>query len=422
MGIVLLIFAVLLFLGVATSYRPIRTEPIATPAFLTGWLISELGFQHAVWTAAVAGLLVWLGALGSTFGEVGLAIMAVNWLGLLGHDLLGRHARKLVVRSLAETPGFPVAVTADDQRMRWHRWWRSFLALPVKGRKVAVEKGIDYFGDGLDAHRLDVITDARGASGAPVLVYVHGGAWVFGDKREQALPMMYEMARRGWVCVAINYRLSPKATWPDHIVDVKHALAWVKREIHAFGGDPSFVALAGGSAGGHLVALAALTPGVEAFGGGNPEARDVTVDAVIPIYGVHDMEGHPDLMGRFGRGLTTLLETQVMKATMLEAPEVFAQASPLEHVSADAPPTYVLQGTHDTLVPVVVARRFVAELRAAGAPVVAYTELPFAQHAFDITASPRSAASTSGIAAFLEAVRSRGSQRSGIEAGADRSS
>ena len=422
MGILLLVFAVLLLLGVATSYRPIRTEPIATPAFLTGWLISELGFQHAVWTAAVAGLLAWLGALDSIFGRIGFAIMVVNWIGLIGHDLLGRHARTLVVRSLAQTPGFPITVGEDDLRMRWHRWWRSLLALPVKGRKVKVVKGIDYVGDGLNAHRLDVIADAKGAVGAPVLVYVHGGAWVFGDKREQALPMMYELARRGWVCVAVNYRLSPKGTWPDHIVDVKHALAWVKREIAAFGGDPSFVALAGGSAGGHLVALAALTPGVEEFGGGNPEARDVTVDAVIPIYGVHDMEGHPDLMGRFGRGLTTLLETQVMKTTMLEHPEVFAKASPLEHVRADAPPTYVLQGTHDTLVPVVVARRFVNELRAAGAPVVAYTELPFAQHAFDITASPRSAASTAGIAAFLDAVRARHGQRHEHQQPAERSS
>ncbi len=91
------------------------------------------------------------------------------------------------------------------------------------------------------------------------MVYVHGGAWIIGDKREQGKPMMFELVARGWVCVAINYRLSPKGTWPDHIVDVKKALAWVKEHIAEYGGDPAFVAISGGSAGGHLCALAALT-------------------------------------------------------------------------------------------------------------------------------------------------------------------
>ena len=77
------------------------------------------------------------------------------------------------------------------------------------------------------------------------MVYIHGGAWMIGDKREQGKPMMYELVARGWVCVAINYRLSPKATWPDHIVDAKRAVAWVKEHIAEYGGDPSFVAVSG---------------------------------------------------------------------------------------------------------------------------------------------------------------------------------
>ncbi len=64
--------------------------------------------------------------------------------------------------------------------------------------------------------------------------------------------MMHELALRGWVCVAINYRLSPRATWPDHVVDCKRALAWVREHIAEYGGDPAFIAVSGGSAGGHL--------------------------------------------------------------------------------------------------------------------------------------------------------------------------
>ncbi len=82
-----------------------------------------------------------------------------------------------------------------------------------------------------------------------MLVYIHGGAWVIGDKRQQGIPMMHELVQRGWVCVSINYRLSPRATWPAHIVDCKRAVAWVRQHIAEYGGDPGFIAVSGGSAG-----------------------------------------------------------------------------------------------------------------------------------------------------------------------------
>ena len=95
-----------------------------------------------------------------------------------------------------------------------------------------------------------------------MLVQIHGGGWLWGRKEGQAEPLMGHLAERGWVCVAPNYRLSPRATWPDHIVDVKRALAWVKSNIAEYGGDPGFLVVTGGSAGGHLASLAGLTPGV----------------------------------------------------------------------------------------------------------------------------------------------------------------
>ena len=98
---------------------------------------------------------------------------------------------------------------------------------------------------------------------------------------------MAHLAERGWVCVAVNYRLSPRGTWPDHIVDVKRAIAWVKAHIAEYGGDPDFVAITGGSAGGHLSSLAALTPNVAGFQPGFEDA-DTSVQAAVPFYGVYD--------------------------------------------------------------------------------------------------------------------------------------
>jgi acetyl esterase/lipase len=238
------------------------------------------------------------------------------------------------------------------------------------------------------------------------MLYVHGGAWTIGDKREQGRPMLYELVARGWVCVAINYRLSPKATWPEHVVDVKRALAWVKAHIAEYGGDPSSIAISGASAGGHLCALAALTANQPEWQPSFEEA-DTSVVAAIPFYGVMDMTGTMPDTGLYGRGLRRLLEQQVMKVPYAERPELFEQASPTARVHAGAPPFFVLHGANDTLVPVAMARTFVAELRRVSAAPVVYAELPRAQHAFDVLASPRCRATTQGVIAFLEAVKSR---------------
>ena len=73
-----------------------------------------------------------------------------------------------------------------------------------------------------------------------------------GEQTGQAHPLFSHLAQPGWVCVAINYRLSPNSEWPSAIIDVKQAIAWVKEHIAQFGGDSGFIAITGGSAGGHL--------------------------------------------------------------------------------------------------------------------------------------------------------------------------
>ena len=269
-----------------------------------------------------------------------------------------------------------------------------------------ITRNVDYVGDDVRRHRLDIYAPPGASGDAPVMVYVHGGAWVIGDKREQGRPMMFELVARGWVCVAINYRLSPAATWPDHIVDVLSAIGWVRGHIADYGGDPSFIAVAGGSAGGHLAALAALAAGDPAFQPGFEEV-DASVDACIPIYGVLDMTADRATSGKHGPGLRILLEHRVFKKKLREHRAEFEAASPLRRVHPDAPPFLVLHGTNDTLVPVAVPRAFVPALRAVSRNPVAYVELPLAQHAFDVTASPRTSATTAGVVAFLDAVRGR---------------
>jgi acetyl esterase/lipase len=400
--------------AVALAYRPIRREPFTVLSFTCGWVAGELAFQNIVWQAVATALFIRFGALSNWAGWLALAVAVVVWVGLIGLGIAGRRAAGVTEAALGQvrTAAFPV----PDQPTAptWGRWWRVTRAIPFKSRAVRVTCNIDYWGDGIKRHRLDVYQSRLAPPGkAPVMVYIHGGAWMIGEKREQGKPMMYELVARGWVCVAINYRLSPKATWPDHIVDAKRAVAWVKEHITEFGGDPSFVAVSGGSAGGHLCALLALSAGDPDFQPGF-EAADTTVQAAVPFYGVMDLTSSPAGSALFGPGLLKMLEKQVMKTKESEHPEVFREASPTYRVHAGAPPFFVLQGVNDTLVPVETARLFVDRLRSVSLAPVAYAELPLAQHAFDVLASLRCQATTSAVADFLEGVRAAGAQAHGL--------
>lgn len=103
---------------------------------------------------------------------------------------------------------------------------------------------------------------AHEGSNLPVLLYIHGGAWMYGDKSYPSSPLLPDLARQGWVVVNTNYRLtrgSYPAIFPEYLIDIKRCIRWVRQNIARYGGNPDFIALSGGSAGGHLATLAALT-------------------------------------------------------------------------------------------------------------------------------------------------------------------
>jgi acetyl esterase/lipase len=239
-------------------------------------------------------------------------------------------------------------------------------------------------------------------------VQVHGGAWMIGDKREQGLPLLRHMAAQGWVGFNINYRLSPAATFPDHLVDVKRGLAWIREHAADFGIDPEFLCITGGSAGGHLTALAALTAEDLSLQPGFEEA-DTSVAAAVPFYGIYDFTPHgafgadPDIFRRF-------LEPYIMKSFVDDEPERYFAASPVHRAHPGAPPILVVHGDKDTLAPVQDARRFVEHLRSVSEHPVLYAEMQGAQHAFEIFPSVRAARVIEGVERFLSTLWERRDQ------------
>jgi acetyl esterase/lipase len=210
---------------------------------------------------------------------------------------------------------------------------------------------------------------------------------------------MYHLAAKGWVCVAINYRLAPRDPFPAQVIDVKKALAWIRENISSYGGDPGYVAITGGSAGGHLTALAALTPNDPAWQPGFEHA-DTAVQVAVPHYGIYDFAGATELkpveMMR-----DYFLGPRVIKKRFEDDPEIYRAASPILRITPDAPDFFVVHGTHDSLVGVQQARLFVEKLREVSKRSVVYAELRGAQHAFDIFPSIRSAHIVRAIDRYL---------------------
>jgi acetyl esterase/lipase len=236
------------------------------------------------------------------------------------------------------------------------------------------------------------------------VLQIHGGAWVLGDKREQGIPLMNHLAANGRVGFNANYRLSPGATFPDHLVDLKRALAWIRAHAAEYGADPDDVVVTGGSAGGHLTALMALTANDPRYQSGFEDV-DTSVTAAVPFYGVYDFTNRSGQFdASFHKGL---LEPYVMKAFYDEEPEKFVEASPIDRVHGDAPPFLVIHGDRDSLAPVSDARVFVERLREVSSEPVLYAEMHGSQHAFDIFPSIRSAHAIEGVERFLTALSRR---------------
>jgi acetyl esterase/lipase len=409
----------------AVSLRPPgRFGPLAPLEFVVGVPTSEMPLHVGALGGALALLRGRRGGASGWRGAVGVGLTAASAAGLwqLHRDAVasGDVLEQALVDGLG--PDYRAAITEPFTPAPTAPLTRRSLLLPAFARRSrytgTTGRNLSY-GDAGVRNTLDIWkrTDLPDDAGAPVLLQVHGGGWVVGQKEGQAHPLMAHLADRGWVCVTINYRLSPRATWPDHIVDVKRALAWTRRHIGEHGGDPGFLAITGGSAGGHLAALAALTPGLAAFQPGFEDA-DTSVAAAVPFYGVYDFTNRN---GDANPQLEELLRRRVLKTTLDDDRDSWDLASPMSHVRPDAPPFFLLHGTNDTVVPVEQGRAFAGLLRDASDHPVVYAELPRAQHAFDALPSVRATNCSYAVERFLAVVRSRHGGATPAEAvGADR--
>ena len=217
---------------------------------------------------------------------------------------------------------------------------------------------------------LDLFVPEKADAPLPLIVWIHGGAWLGGDKA--GCPAMGQL-RRGYAVASINYRLSQQAIFPAQIYDCKAAIRWLRAHAKEYNIDPQRIGVWGSSAGGHLVALVGTSGNVKELEGaeGNLD-QSSRVQAVCDWFGPTDflqIAAHMLPGAKMEHDTATSPESKLVGGPIQENKEKVAKANPITYVSKDDPPFLIMHGDKDILVPIHQSQLLTEALKKAGVEV-----------------------------------------------------
>lgn len=218
-------------------------------------------------------------------------------------------------------------------------------------KDVKAMKDLEYARYGERSMKLDLYVPEKGEGPFPIVVWVHGGGWVGGDKND-CPPLNLGYCQRGYATASVSYRFSPEAPFPAQIEDVKGAIRWIRTNAKKYNIDPNRIGAMGASAGGHLVCLLGVTGKVKQFDVGDHLDQSSEVQAVCNIFGPTDFLNYFEHLEK-GTALTKSLHDMVdslLGGPMAEKMDLARQASPITHVDDKSAVFLHAHGTVDTLV------------------------------------------------------------------------
>jgi acetyl esterase/lipase len=239
----------------------------------------------------------------------------------------------------------------------------AWMAGGVRGQQAEAWRDMDYAGDGLVGHRMDIYLPVVGAPPYPVVVVMAGSAWFGNDTKERAYRVIgLPLVRAGYAVAAINHRSSREALFPAQIHDVKAAIRFLRAHADAYRLSTEFIAIAGDSSGGHLAAMAGTTGGVDARtvgahtlplegGVGDATAFSSRVDAVVDWYGPTTFPVMDACGSNMTHDATDSPESILLGGPIQENLALCALANPITYVDPADPPFLILHGDADPLVP-----------------------------------------------------------------------
>ncbi|MHB1037149.1 MAG: alpha/beta hydrolase fold domain-containing protein [Pirellulales bacterium] len=235
---------------------------------------------------------------------------------------------------------------------------------------VRVLRDLEYVPSGGKARSLDLYLPEKADAPRPLVVWIHGGAWLGGDKG--GCPAA-RLVARGYAAASINYRLSQEAVFPAQIEDCKAAIRWLRAHAKEYQIDPNHIGVWGSSAGGHLVALLGTSGDVKELEGpgGNPEYSS-RVQAVCDWFGPTDliqMGAQAGPKSHIKHDAPNSPESLLIGGAIQENKEKAARANPIRYVTKDDPPFLIMHGDRDDMVPHEQSTLLAAALKKAGVEV-----------------------------------------------------
>jgi len=222
------------------------------------------------------------------------------------------------------------------------------------------------------ANKLDLYLPLQGNGPFPLVVWIHGGGWVAGDKTINATDLQMTLLQRNIALASVEYRLAGEAIFPAAIYDVKAALRWLRAHASQYRLDARRFAVWGGSAGGHLVALAGTSNGVadvEDLSMGNPTVSS-DVQVVVDWFGPTDFlqlnAEWPSFCPPYDFDAPGSFTSLFLGAPTQTVPQLAARANPITYVTPDDPIILIAHGTSDCVVPVAQSQILYDALHAAG--------------------------------------------------------
>ena len=251
-----------------------------------------------------------------------------------------------------------------------HPAWLIPLALAgaLPDAPAATRPDLEYARVGEHVLRLDLHLPAPAVAPAPLVVWVHGGAWKGGSRREHPLA---PLVARGWAVASVDYRLTPVAPFPANIHDLKAAVRFLRARHADLGVAPDRIAIAGASAGAHLAALVGVTNGHPELEGEVGAHRDQSsaVQAIVSFYGASNLETILAQSTPFGLNVRVPALQLLLRGQPAEQPALARLASPVAHVGPGDPPLLLFHGDQDPQMPVAQSLEFWGAYEAAGLPV-----------------------------------------------------
>lgn len=240
------------------------------------------------------------------------------------------------------------------------------VGLPLPGAET--KKDIEYARAGEHSLALDLWLPGKAIPQAPLLVWVHGGAWRAGSKSDMPLRAL---VNQGYAIASVDYRLSTEAPFPAQIHDIKAAIRFLRAQGAALGVDAARIVICGGSAGGHLAALVGVTNGHQQLEGtvGAHPGKSSAVQGIISFYGGSNLTTILDQSTPHGLKVRIPALQLLLGGQPEEKPDLARLASPVFQVDAKDPPLLLFHGDQDIQMPVNQALELQGAYEKAGLPV-----------------------------------------------------